>query len=151
MTAVIQRVLKATVSVDGMTVGSCEKGLFILLGVKEGDTESEAELLAKKVSSIRIFSDSDDKMNLSVTDIDGSILVVSNFTLCADCKKGNRPSFTGAMQPDEANRLYLRFCEHIRQNGIKVETGSFGADMKIDPILDGPVTVILDTDIWKKS
>lgn len=151
MTAVIQRVLSASVSVGGEKVGSCDKGLFILLGVKEGDTEAETELLARKVSALRIFSDSADKMNLSVTDVNGSILVVSNFTLCADCKKGNRPSYTDAMRPDEANRLYLKFCDNLRSYGIAVETGVFGEDMKINPILDGPVTIVLDTDIWKKQ
>ncbi len=152
MKAVIQRVLSASVKVDGEVVGSCNKGYMILLGAAEGDTESEAELLAKKVSSLRVFCDENDKMNLSVLDIDGEILAISQFTLCADVKKGNRPSFTNALEPVAAEKLYKLFCQKLRENGVKrVEEGIFGADMQVELINDGPVTILFDTDIWRKN
>lgn len=147
MKCVIQRVLNASVTVDGETVGSIKKGFLLLLGVAEGDTEAQAEKLAKKISAMRIFEDSEGKMNLSVNDVDGEILAVSQFTLCADCKKGNRPSFIGAMKPEEANRLYELFMQMLKNNGVRrVEHGIFGADMKVSLINDGPVTIILDTE-----
>ena len=151
MKAVIQRVLSASVIADGASAGSIDKGLLVLLGVTEKDTEKEAELLASKVSAIRIFTDDEDKLNLSVSDIGGNILVVSNFTLCADCKKGNRPSFSGAMEPVKANELYEKFCDFISARGIDVGKGVFGADMQISMVADGPVTIVLDTDIWSKK
>jgi len=152
MKAVIQRVLSASVKVDGEVVGSCNKGYMILLGAAEGDTESEAELLAKKVSSLRVFCDESDKMNLSVLDIDGEILAISQFTLCADVKKGNRPSFINALEPVAAKKLYKLFCQKLRENGVKrVEEGIFGADMQVELINDGPVTILFDTDIWRKN
>lgn len=151
MKAVIQRCYSASVIADGNAAGKIEKGLLVLLGVSETDTLAEAELLAKKVSALRIFSDADDKMNLSVADVGGKILAVSNFTLCADSKKGNRPSFCSAMEPVEANKLYEKFCEFIQNTGIHVEKGVFGADMQISMVGDGPVTIVLDTDIWSKK
>ena len=152
MKAVIQRVKCADVSVDGKTVGKIDKGYMILLGVVEGDTVECAELLAAKVSKLRVFEDENGKMNLSVLDVGGEALVVSQFTLCADCKKGNRPSFTSSAHPEIANDLYLKFSQLLRDNGIsKVENGIFGADMKVSLINDGPVTIIFDTDTWRKS
>ena len=151
MKAVIQRCLSASVIADGKPAGSIRKGLLVLLGVTEADTLIEAELLANKVSALRIFCDENDKMNLSVSDVGGSILAVSNFTLCADSKKGNRPSFTNAMEPVGANELYESFCQKIKSNNISVEKGVFGADMQISMVGDGPVTIVLDTDVWSKK
>lgn len=152
MKAVIQRMNFAEVIVDGKQVGDGKDGLLVLLGVAEGDTDAEAELLASKVSNLRIFCDENDKMNLSVLDVSGSVLTVSNFTLCADTKKGNRPSFTGAMRPEEADRLYMYFVDCLKQNGVKdAKTGEFGADMTINASLCGPVTILLDTDVWRKK
>lgn len=151
MKAVIQRVTSAQVDVENKTVGKIENGYMILLGVVEGDTEKEAELLARKTSNLRVFCDENDKMNKSVLDIDGEILVVSQFTLCADCKKGNRPSFTGGAAPAEADRLYEYFMQQLKENGVrKVEHGIFGEDMQVSLVNDGPVTILFDTDIWTK-
>ena len=151
MKAVIQRVSYASVSVDGEVTGSIDKGFLILLGVVDGDTSAQAEVLASKVAKLRVFEDDNQKMNLSLLDIGGEALVVSQFTLCADCKKGNRPSFTPSAPPDIANELYLEFSDLLRSNGIiKVENGVFGADMKVSLLNDGPVTIILDTDLWRK-
>ena len=152
MRAVVQRVSQSKVTVDGTVTGEIKRGLMVLLGVAEGDTEKDAEVLAAKTAKLRIFEDNDEKMNLSVLDIDGEILAVSQFTLCADVKKGNRPSFTPAAKPDEATVLYEKYVEYLRQNGVKnVEKGVFGADMKVSLLNDGPVTIILDTEIWKKA
>lgn len=152
MRAVIQRVNKSSVSVGGVIKGSVGKGYNVLLGVMEGDTEAQAELLAAKVAKLRVFEDADGKMNKSITDIGGEILVISQFTLCADIKKGNRPSFTDSAAPDEANRLYEFFCSKLRENGIsKVETGVFAAEMTVEIENDGPVTIVMDTDIWSKK
>ncbi len=152
MKAVIQRVKYANVTVDGKTVGEIDEGFLVLLGVAQGDIEEDAELLAAKVAKLRVFEDENEKMNLSLTDIDGEALVVSQFTLCADCKKGNRPSFTSSAPPDEANCLYQYFSKMLKDNGIrKVENGIFGADMKVSLLNDGPVTIILDTEIWRKK
>lgn len=152
MKAVIQRVLSADVKVDGNITGAIDKGLLVLLGVMDGDTEKDAEIMASKIAKLRIFEDEDEKMNLSVLDIGGSILSVSQFTLCADVKKGNRPSFTPSAHPDTANALYERFNAFLLENGVKsVEKGIFAADMKVSLVNDGPVTIIFDTDIWNKK
>ena len=149
MRAVIQRVLESSVSVDGQKVGSVGKGYMILLGVVKGDTEKEADLLARKTAALRVFEDDEGKMNLSVNDIDGEILAISQFTLCAKCKKGNRPSFTDSEEPSKANELYEFYCEKLKEYGVrKVEKGIFGADMKVSILNDGPVTICYDTDIW---
>lgn len=152
MTAVIQRVKNANVAVEGEIKGKCNQGLMILLGVFSHDTDFDAEILASKTASLRIFIDENDKMNKSVTDIGGEALVVSQFTLCADTKKGNRPSFSGAMNPEKANELYEKYCDLLKNNGIKsVGKGVFGADMQVSLVNDGPVTIILDTTIWRKN
>lgn len=148
MIAVIQRVEKANVSIDGALHSEIGKGLLILLGVKQGDDERDAQLLAKKISNLRIFSDENGKMNLSVLDICGSVLVVSNFTLLANYKKGNRPDYMNGAKPDEANRLYERFCELINEF-VPTQKGVFGADMQIDLINDGPVTIVMDSEVLK--
>ncbi|MGN0542257.1 MAG: D-aminoacyl-tRNA deacylase [Acutalibacteraceae bacterium] len=151
MRAVVQRVTKSSVSVDGEIKGSVGKGFNVLLGVMQGDGEAQAELLAAKIAKLRVFEDENCKMNKSVLDIGGEILVISQFTLCADIKKGNRPSFTDSAAPDEANRLYEFFCSKLLENGVsKVETGVFAADMAVEISNDGPVTIIMDTDIWDK-
>ncbi len=149
MKAVIQRVLNSSVSVDGEVVGSSDKGYMILVGVVKGDTEKHADLLARKTAALRVFEDENGKMNLSVLDIDGEILAISQFTLCADCKKGNRPSFTPSEEPSRAKELYEVYCEKLKEYGVKkVEQGVFGADMKVSLVNDGPVTICFDTDIW---
>ncbi len=150
MKAVIQRVTHASVKVDGKTVGSCGQGFLILLGVMAGDDEKEADKLVNKTVNLRIFEDENGKMNLSSLDIGGEMLVVSQFTLCADCTHGRRPSFTPSAPPDEANRLYEYFVRRLKENGIShVETGVFGADMKVELLNDGPVTIILDSSELK--
>lgn len=152
MKAVIQRVKYAKVSVDGKVVGSCDEGFMVLVGAAQGDTEVEAELLARKTAALRVFCDQDDKMNLSILDIEGSVLAISQFTLLADVKKGNRPSFIGALEPNEASRLYDFYCDKLLEFGVKkVEKGIFGADMKVELLNDGPVTILYDTDIWRKN
>ncbi len=152
MKALIQRVLNAAVTVNGKTVGKCGNGLLVLFCAVTGDTDEDAALLAKKTAALRIFCDENGKMNKSVTSIGGEILCISQFTLCADVKKGNRPSFTGAMEPKRAEELYGLYCEKLKEYGVKnVEKGVFGADMQVSLINDGPVTVSLDTDIWRKN
>lgn len=152
MRAVIQRVSSASVKVDGELIGSAGKGFLVLLGVMDGDTAKEAELLAAKTAKLRVFTDEEDKMNLSVLDIGGDILCVSQFTLCADVKKGNRPSFTPSAAPEEADKLYEYYMECLKKEGVKnVSHGKFGADMKVELLNDGPVTILLDTDVWKNS
>lgn len=151
MKAVIQRVSSSAVVVDGETIGKIGKGYNILLGVFPDDTQKDAEILAAKVAKLRVFEDEDEKMNISLLDIDGEALVISQFTLCADIKKGNRPSFITAAKPDFANELYEYFVEQLKLNGVKkVEKGSFGADMKVEIHNDGPVTILMDTTIWNK-
>ena len=151
MKAVIQRVSSASVSVDGEQIANINEGLFILLGVSQEDTESDAEVLARKTADLRIFEDKNGKMNLSLKDISGSALVVSQFTLCADTKKGNRPSFILAKEPNEADRLYQYYMQKLKENGVNdIAHGSFGADMLCDIQNNGPVTILLDTVIWRK-
>lgn len=147
MRAVIQRVTRAHVDIDGETVGAIGRGLVILLGVGHTDTEAEVERLWSKISRLRIFEDADGKTNLSLADVAGEVLVVSQFTLFANCKKGNRPSFTEAGAPDEANRLYELFIERARRDVPRVETGRFAAYMDVSLVNDGPFTLWLDTDM----
>ncbi|MBQ7962014.1 MAG: D-tyrosyl-tRNA(Tyr) deacylase [Clostridia bacterium] len=149
MKAVIQRVKSSSVKVDGEIVGKVGHGYLVLLGVMEGDTKAHAELMAKKTAALRIFCDENDKMNKSVLDIDGEILVVSQFTLCADVKKGNRPSFDNSAHPTVANELYEYYMKCLKDNGVrKVEHGIFAAEMEVSIVNDGPVTILYDTDIW---
>ena len=150
MIAVLQRVNRASVSVDGEVVGKCEKGLAILLGVADGDLEKDAEVLAEKISKLRNFTDENDKMNLSVMDIDGEALVISNFTLLANYAHGNRPDYMSAAKPSEANRLYEYFCDRLSQKLKSVEKGVFGADMAVEISNDGPVTIVMDSKILVK-
>lgn len=146
MRAVVQRVSRARVTVAGENKGEISAGLLILLGVAKDDTEKEAAQLAERVAQLRIFSDDDGKMNLSVEDSGGSVLVVSQFTLHGDCRKGRRPSFGRAAPAEQANRLYEQFVEALRGRGLKVETGVFQAMMEVELVNNGPVTLILDTD-----
>ncbi|MDZ5588710.1 D-aminoacyl-tRNA deacylase [Enterococcus cecorum] len=145
MRAVIQRVSQAKVVVDDNTVGQIGKGFMILLGVHEEDTQADVDYLVGKISKLRVFEDDQQKMNRSIIDVDGKILSISQFTLFADTKKGNRPSFVQAAKPDTAIPLYEAFNEGLRQVGIPVETGIFGADMKCHLVNDGPVTIIIDS------
>lgn len=147
MRVVIQRCSRAEVRIDGKTVGQIGKGFLLLVGVTDGDTEVQADLLAKKVAQMRVFEDAEGKMNLGLKEVNGAILSISQFTLYADCKKGNRPSFIRAARPEIAEPLYDYFNEKLRtEYGLHVETGRFGADMKVDFINDGPVTILLDTE-----
>jgi len=151
MKAVIQRVTRASVTVDNEVAGSIEAGFLVLLGVAQGDTEREAELLAGKIARLRVFRDTEGKMNLSLLDTGGAALVISQFTLCADIKKGNRPAFTSAAPPEEAEALYEYFCECLRFAGVRdVRTGVFGAEMHVELLNHGPVTILMDTDLWRK-
>lgn len=145
MRAVVQRVDKAKVTVDGKIVGEISRGLMVLVGVVEGDTEKDVQYLADKVTGLRIFEDDAEKMNLSVKDIGGEILSVSQFTLYGDCRKGKRPSFDKAAKPETAIVLYEKFNELCRQQNIKVETGVFGAHMLVELANNGPVTILLDS------
>lgn len=145
MRAVIQRVSSASVKVDEETIGSIGKGLLIFLGVGEADTEFDLKYIADKSVGLRIFSDENDKMNLSVEDIGGEILVISQFTLYGDCRKGKRPSFSKSMEPVAANKMYEQFIAELKSKGIRTEHGEFGADMKVELLNDGPVTILLDS------
>ena len=151
MKAVLQRVKKASVVVDGETVGSCGEGLMILLGVAQGDTEEDARLLAAKICNLRIFTDENDKMNLSVKDIDGEALVISQFTLMANYKKGNRPDYLESAPPAEANRLYEFFKSLMAAELRHVGCGVFGAHMEVSLINNGPVTIVMDSEVLKKK
>lgn len=152
MRAVIQRVEFASVEVDGKVNGKIGNGLAVLLGVMENDSEAEADFLAKKLCELRIFTDENDKMNLSVTDIGGEILVISQFTLAADCSHGRRPAFIAAAKPPVAIPLYERFVAKTEEiMGKPTATGVFGADMKLQLVNDGPVTIIFDTDDMMKK
>ncbi|MBE5879989.1 MAG: D-tyrosyl-tRNA(Tyr) deacylase [Lachnospiraceae bacterium] len=145
MRFIIQRVTEAKVEVEGKTVGEIGTGFLVLIGICEGDTEREADKLVKKLLGMRIFSDENGKMNLSLADVKGSLLLVSQFTLYADCRKGNRPSFTHAAGPDSANTLYEYIIAKCRESEFPVSCGIFGADMKVSLLNDGPFTVILDS------
>lgn len=149
MKLVIQRVKKAKVSVDNNIVGQIEAGLFVLLGVGKEDSEKEVNTLVEKLINLRIVGDKEDKMNLSIKDSKGEILIVSQFTLYADTKKGNRPSFVDAASSEKANALYELFIEKVKEKGLKVETGKFGANMEIETVCDGPVTILLESSIDK--
>ena len=152
MRAVVQRVTRSCVTVDGVTVGDAGRGYMILLGVMDGDSEKEADVLAGKIARLRVFEDENGKMNKSITDVEGEILCISQFTLCADIKKGNRPSFTPSAPPQIASGLYEYFMRALEKEGIKkVAHGIFGADMQVSLTNDGPVTICMDTDIWKGS
>lgn len=146
MKAVIQRVRSAKVTIGGEVSGEIGQGFLVLLGVSEADTERECDYLAAKVLGLRVFEDQDEKMNLALSDVGGQVLVVSQFTLYGDCKKGNRPSFIKAARPERAIPLYERFVETVRQAGIETATGRFGADMLVSLENDGPVTILMDTD-----
>ncbi|OTP28531.1 D-aminoacyl-tRNA deacylase [Enterococcus mundtii] len=145
MRAVIQRVSQAAVSINKREVGRIDHGLLILLGVHETDTQTDVDYLIKKIAQMRIFEDEQGKMNLSIEDVKGALLSISQFTLFADTKKGNRPSFIAAARPETAIPLYEAFNEGLRQRGITVETGEFGADMAVSLVNDGPVTIIIDS------
>ena len=152
MRVVLQRCSRAEVRIDGRTVGQTGKGFVLLVGVTDGDTKADAELLARKVAQMRVMEDAEGKMNLALKDVGGAILSISQFTLYADCRKGNRPSFVRAARPETAEPLYDYFNNVLRtQYGLQVETGRFGADMKVDFINDGPVTVILDSAELKST
>ncbi|MDO4352296.1 MAG: D-aminoacyl-tRNA deacylase [Clostridia bacterium] len=145
MRAVVQRVTESSVTVDGQITGATDEGLVVLIGVEEGDTDKDAGYIADKVSGLRIFEDENEKMNLSVKDVGGSILAISQFTLLGDVRKGKRPSFINAEDPEIANRLYKQVCENIRNQGLKVETGIFQAHMLVKINNNGPVTILLDS------
>lgn len=145
MRAVVQKVTKASVTVDKELVGSIDCGFMVLLGVEEGDAETDAEYIAHKLTGLRIFEDENDKMNLSLKDVGGSILLVSQFTLLGDCRKGRRPAFVAAARPEAANALYEKVAEFIRQDGIAVATGRFQTHMEVSLVNDGPVTLLLDS------
>jgi len=144
MKTLIQRVKRASVSIDNSLYSQISKGMLIFLGIEKDDTESDIDWLCNKIKNLRIFADENDKMNCSITDIDGEILFVSQFTLASDCKKGNRPSFDNAMKPAEAEIMYEKFIEKLRKENLKVKTGQFGAMMDIELINDGPVTFMIE-------
>lgn len=151
MKAVVQRVKNAGVTVEGKEISRIGKGYMILLGVMDDDTVEDIDILAKKISTLRIFEDENGKMNLDIKSIDGEILAISQFTLCADVKKGNRPSFIRSKEPETARGYYEIFCEKLIEYGVRdVKKGVFGADMKVDLVNDGPVTIVYDTEIWVK-
>lgn len=144
MKLVIQRVKKAKVEVEGEIVGKIGTGFLVLLGVSEEDTKENADYLVKKLCQLRVFTDENDKMNLSLKDVNGKLLIVSQFTLYGDCTQGNRPSFIEAERPEQAIPLYEYFCEQCKLNNIEVQKGIFGADMKVELLNDGPVTILLE-------
>jgi len=145
MRAVIQRVKSASVTVENDVISSIDKGFLILLGVVKGDTQVDIDYIASKIVGLRVFEDLDEKMNLSIKDIGGEIIVVSQFTLAGDARKGRRPSFSSAMPPEDANKMYMQVVEQIQSYGINTGTGSFGATMDVALINDGPVTILLDS------
>jgi D-aminoacyl-tRNA deacylase len=145
MRAVVQRVSRASVKVDGITVGEIGAGLLVLLGVAQDDKESDADYLVDKIAGLRVFEDADEKMNLSVKDVSGAVLAVSQFTLYGDVRRGKRPSFDAAARPEQAKKLYEYFVERVRASGLKCETGTFQATMSIELLNEGPVTIMLDS------
>ena len=144
MKLVIQRVKKAEVKVDGQTVGKIDEGFLVLIGIKVGDTKEQADYLVKKLCNLRVFSDENGKMNKSLNDVNGKLLIVSQFTLYANCSEGNRPSFIEAARPEEAIPLYEYFCNECMKQNIEVQKGIFGADMKVELLNDGPVTIVME-------
>jgi len=150
MRAIVQRLAEGCVVIDGKTVAECGKGLLVLVGVTHGDTEEDAVLLADKIAKMRIFSDENDKMNLSVTDVDGGIIVVPNFTLYASYRKGNRPDYLNSAHPDVAKPLFEFFAEYLKKYTEKVTKGVFGADMKVKITNDGPVTIPMDSELLRQ-
>ena len=151
MKFVIQRVKNASITVDNKTVGSINKGFLVLIGITHTDTKKEADVLINKLIKLRVFEDENEKMNLALSDVGGELLLISQFTLYADCRKGNRPAFIDAAKPDYANELYEYIIEECKKQEINVQTGIFGADMKVNLLNDGPVTIILDSeDLIKK-
>ncbi len=152
MRAVIQRVTEANVKVDGKIVGECNLGYMILFGAIEGDTTEDIDVLARKTVNLRIFDDENGKINKSILDVDGEILAISQFTLAADVKKGNRPSLIKALEPQKAEEFYDIYCEKLKELGVKrVEKGVFGGEMKVSLVNDGPFTILFDTEIWRKN
>ncbi len=145
MKTVIQRVSSASVTVEGKIVGAIERGFLVLLGVKRGDTADDAAYLARKIAKLRIFNDEAGKMNLALEQVNGAVLAVSQFTLYADTRDGNRPGFSQAAAPDDGNRLYKTFCEILRNENLEVQTGIFQTEMKVSLVNDGPVTIIIDS------
>ncbi len=144
MKLIVQRVKHASVKVEEEIVGKIEQGFLVLLGVKQGDTKEQADYLVKKLCNLRVFSDENGKMNLALKDINGKLLIVSQFTLYANCNDGNRPSFIESEKPERANELYEYFCKECEKNNVIVQKGIFGADMKVELLNDGPVTIILE-------
>ena len=151
MRAVLQRVTEASVCVDGEVLSQIQNGFMILLGVQKGDDEEDTRLLADKIVKLRVFADENGRMNRSVTDVGGSLLVVSQFTLYANYAHGNRPDFLSAELPERANSLYEHFVSLLNERGVPTQTGSFGADMKVSLINDGPVTIVMDSDVLRKN
>ena len=145
MRCVVQRVSRASVTVEGKTTGEVEKGYMVLVGVEQGDGEADMRYCAEKVAGLRVFEDGEGKMNLSVKDVGGAVLAVSQFTLLGDARHGRRPSFSNAARPEEANALYEDFCQALRAENIRVETGVFQTDMQVELVNDGPVTILLDS------
>lgn len=144
MKIVVQRVKNAQVEVEDKIVGKIEKGFLVLLGVTNTDTKEQADYLVKKLCDLRVFTDENNKMNLALKDVGGELLIVSQFTLYADCSGGNRPSFTTAARPEQAKELYEYFCSNCEKNNIKVEKGIFGANMQVSLVNDGPVTIVIE-------
>ncbi len=148
MKVVVQRVSEASVTIDGEVHGKINQGYLLLVGIQDSDSEEVVRKMADKIYRMRIFVDENDKMNLSLSQVGGEILSISQFTLYADCKKGNRPSFSLAGKPEHAKKMYLYFNEYMRSLGVKVDEGIFGADMKVRLLNDGPVTILLDSKEW---